>query len=160
MNKIIALLFAVAAVACADEVSSDANTLVATISVEGGSIVGDEDTPFEGFSLQVPAGALTEASTIEVTVAEDLPPLPDDARAIGTQFHIDSSAALVVPARLVLPFEPDTVSYYDREITEVKVWVKRTDGWALVEPAEVGADSVTILLDEFIAAGAGLESLE
>src|SRR5438874_13041545 len=58
---------------------SDEQSLRATIGAEGGELVGKPGTAFDGVHLTIPAGALAQATEIEITQAKNLNPLPPSA---------------------------------------------------------------------------------
>src|SRR5262249_47276750 len=76
-----------------------ADELRGTIGPDGGQLIGQPGTPFEGVDIIVPAGALSASTEISIKVAKNDPALPPAAHACGSTFSISPDGLeLTVPA--------------------------------------------------------------
>jgi hypothetical protein len=149
-------------VACGAEDSQDdpqdIDRLEATLGPGGGKVEGPQGTLFEGLVLVVPPGALAQETELVIREAFDEPPLPEGAHSVGAVFRLESSAALTREATLQLPFSRTQVTEAGADLQGVKVWLRDPDaGWTLIEPSSRGEDTVTLPIDRFTAAGAGIQ---
>jgi ZU5 domain len=139
------------------DVKGDAASLRAMIGPEGGDLVGQAGTPFAGVSLHFPAGALQDATEIEVHALNDAMPLPATAVACGPMFEISPvGLALAKPATLTMPFSETAVSENDRFDDEVKVWWLGETAWGQREQVDSHEGSVSVEISALRAGGAGV----
>ncbi len=133
------------------------NEVRAVIGPDGGELVGEPGTELEGVKLVIPSGAL--ASDVEVWLRPtfDGDALPELAERVGLQVEIGSDGALEKAATLTLPFDAGAVGRFGDSGEDVKVWVKGGDSWSLVEASDTSDDDVTIELDAFTTAAAGVK---
>jgi len=132
-------------------------TLSAKVGPGGGKLTGAEGTPFAGLVVDIPAGALAAETTITVRETSDPTPLPSLAERVGPQFILEGSGSLAAPLSLTLPLDAGSVARFDKQVEDIKVWVRAGDGWTLTEPTAATASSVTIPLQAFTAAAAGVK---
>jgi hypothetical protein len=121
--------------------------LRATIGPEGGEIVGQSATVFEGVHLVIPPGALATDTEIVVRPTSSTTALPKTAVGCGAGFDVEPAGLkLAVPATLTLPFSETAVTDQDRFDDEVKVWVLQGSAWGQTVQTDSVEGQVTIPL--------------
>jgi len=157
-----ATMLAVLATACggggeSEPAASNEQSLRATIGAEGGELVGKPGTAFDGVRLTIPAGALAQATEIEMTQAKNLNPLPTSAVGCGPEFEIQPAGLVLNDvATLTLPFDEATVTANYRFDDQVKVWAIEDGKWGQRLQTESSAGSVTVEVKELNGVGAGV----
>lgn len=145
-----------------DEASIEVQILEATIGAEGGVLEGEAGGPFDGFRLDIPAGALTEDTLVTVTGAMDPTLLAADAQRVGPQFAIlPDDLELAVPAEVTVPFDANLRNAWQNEDEDCRVWFRDGEGWSNAEQVASTPQGVTVPIDRFtvLAAGVRLPSL-
>src|SRR5690348_15294305 len=85
-------------------------TARATIGPAGGEIVRTAGSALEGVRVQIPAGALSADTAIEVKASASNVPLPKTAARCGPEISIEPSGlGLAVPATVTLPFDENAI---------------------------------------------------
>lgn len=113
------------------------------IGVEGGHYqVTDPSSPFRGFGIEVPAGAV-EVETLFTMAMASFPatPLPGDFTPVDDPISIEATSTLVAPIYMSVPWEEP------REEGEVRVLLvhnTQDDSWEFVEPVP-GRDSTEMV---------------
>lgn len=131
-----------------------------TIGPDGGELVGKQGTELEGVKLTIPAGALASDVDVWIRPTFDGDALPELSERVGLQVEVGSDGELTEPAELTLPFDPGVVARFGDEGDAVKVWVKgEGSGWSLVEADDATDADVTIALEQFTTAAAGVKVL-
>jgi hypothetical protein len=139
------------------DVKGQSENLHAQIGPDGGDLVGQAGTPFAGFSLHIPAGALQDKTEIEVRTLNEPQPLPATAVSCGPMFEISPvGLALAAPATLILPFSETAISEHDRFDDEVKVWWLGDQGWGQRDQTDSQDGSVTVQISALSGGGAGV----
>ncbi|MCB9520930.1 MAG: hypothetical protein H6700_06815 [Myxococcales bacterium] len=134
-------------------------TLSATIGADGGSLQGEPGTAFEGFSLVVPAGALTDDTLIEVSGVVDPTPLAATAARVGPQFAIaPSGLELAVPASVTVPYDHVLRDAWDVPDSDCRVWFRDGEGWSNAAQTSSTADGVTVEIPLLSTVAAGVFS--
>lgn len=140
-----------------DDVKGTQASLHAMIGPEGGELVGEAGTPFEGVKLVIPAGALQDPTDIAIAPMHDTEPLPKDSVACGPMFELSPlGLELAKPATLTLPFSESAVGDNDRFGDEVKVWWLGDEGWGQREQVDSTEGQVTVLVAALRGGGAGV----
>jgi hypothetical protein len=138
-------------------VSGKPENLHGLIGPDGGDLVGQAGTPFAGVSLHVPAGALEDATDIEVRPLNDAQPLPSGSVACGPMFEISPvGLTLAKPATLTLPFSETAVDDNERFDDEVKVWWLGAEGWGQREQTDSQVGTVSVEISALSGGGAGV----
>lgn len=151
--------------ACADDATTpeptpgDASEVRAVIGPEGGELRGAAGSELEGVTLVVPAGALSEEVEVWLRPTYDGQALPALSERVGLQVEIGSEGELSKPASLTLPFDAGAVARFGESGEDVKVWVRQGEDWSLVEANATSDADVTIALDAFTTAAAGVRVL-
>src|SRR5262249_9594830 len=135
---------------------AEPESLSATIGAEGGAIEAPDTSILRGVKLVVPAGALSEPAEIAIRETIDPTPLPELAMRVGPHVAIESSAELAGPSTLTLPVDQDLVERFGQSASDVKVWVRESDGWSLRDAIDTSSTSVTIELRGQTIAAAGV----
>jgi len=131
--------------------------LSAAIGPEGGTLTGERGTALEGVTLEIPAGALAETITVTISPTVDESALPEAAQRVGPQFLLEPEGTmLAAPARWTLPVDRALEGLLAGQASELKVWVRDGDGWRLTEPVATTDTSVTIEIQPFTVAAAGI----
>lgn len=133
------------------------NEVRAVIGAEGGELVGKEGTDLEGVKLVIPAGALSDDVEVWLRSTFDGEPLPELSERVGLQVEVGSDGALEKAATLTLPFDAGAVARFGDAGDDVKVWVRGADSWSLVEADSTTDSDVTISLEAFTTAAAGVK---
>jgi hypothetical protein len=139
--------------------TGEAAVLKGTIGPNGGQLVGQVGSALEGVKLDIPQGALSENTEIEIrpASASGSVPLPKTAVECGPEFEISPPGlTLAQPASITLPFDETTVSNNFRFDDEVKAWVLDGDKWSQRLQTDSSAGSVVIALDKFSTISAGV----
>ncbi|HVW25315.1 MAG TPA: hypothetical protein VHC69_08080 [Polyangiaceae bacterium] len=137
--------------------SEEAAVLKGTIGPSGGQLVGQTGSALEGVKLDVPEGALSEDTEIEIRPASATVPLPKTAVECGPAFEISPpGVTLSKPVSVTLPFDETTVSNNYRFDDEVKAWVLDGDTWSQKLQTDSSEGSVVIALDAFSTLSAGV----
>ena len=153
--------------ACSDAASSDSSeeqaaeaqaSLTSRMGPEGGEIVGEEGSAFEGVTIVVPPGALEDETVISLrAVDQGEKPLPKAALPCGPMFALEpADLELALPIQVTLPFDPEIVKGELRFEDEVKVWVATDDGWGRELPFETTSGQVSIELGALTTVAAGI----
>ncbi len=152
--------------ACSDDTAeteptnSTGTEVRATIGPEGGELVGKVGTELEGVKLSIPADALNSEVDVWIRPTFDGDSLPALSERVGLQVEVGSDGELDAAATLTLPFDAGQVGRFGETADDVKVWVKgEGNAWSLVE-ADANSDvDVTISLEAFTTAAAGVKVL-
>lgn len=137
--------------------TSETARLEAVIGPEGGELVGQAGTPFEGVKMTVPAGAIASATKLSITSGHSTTPLPATAIPCGPEFNIEPAGlAFAQPATLSLPVDANTVDEQNRLDDETKVWKLTADGWGQEPQIDSSEGSVTIELSANTTVVAGV----
>lgn len=135
--------------------------LRATIDAVGGELAGAPGSPLANVRLQIPAGALSKPTLIEITPTDASMPLPSTAVACGPMFTIKPAGLmLAVPASLTLPVDGELVADNNRLDDEVKVWVLGQQAWSQRLQVDSTSHSVTVELDTLTVVAAGVNPPE
>lgn len=138
-------------------VDESAGVLTATVGPNGGVVEALDSPAFEGFGLNIPAGALRANTTLRVRRVEDETPLPNNAFRVGLQFRVEAEGVtLAQPMSVRLPVDPLMRESLGGNPDEVKVWVRNADGWSLVEPMSTASTRVTIQVSALTTMAAGV----
>jgi len=138
--------------------STQAAELRKDIGPEGGELVGEPGSPFAGVHVVIPAGALSEPTTLVVTPVEaDAAPLPQAARACGPMFAIaPRGLTLALPAEITLPYDASIVDHAQRLPEDVRVWVRGDADWGRELQLESTGEQVRFELGELGTVAAGV----
>lgn len=150
-----------AAEGCGSETTTEAavsaQSLHMMIGPEGGALVGQPGTAFEGVKLVIPEGALLEPTDIAIEPLHDASPLPAGSVACGPLFELSPSGlSLAKPATLTLPFSENAVSENYRFDDEVKVWWLGPEGWGQREQVDSSEGAVSVEISALRGGGAGV----
>lgn len=138
-------------------VDESAGVLTATVGPNGGVVEARDSSAFEGFVLNIPAGALRANTTLRVRRVEDETPLPTNAFRVGLQFRVEAEGVtLSQPMTVHLPVDSLMRNTFGGNPDEVKVWMRNADGWSLVEPTSTGPTRVTIQVSALTTMAAGV----
>ncbi|MCB9687947.1 MAG: hypothetical protein H6735_23100 [Alphaproteobacteria bacterium] len=133
--------------------------VVAVVGAAGGTIDGGGELGFEGLRVEIPAGALSDDTTITVRRVSVAPPLPSLGEQCGQSFEIDGDgASLALPIEVTLPVDAAIVAEWGQAHGDVKVWVHDgADAWQSVVPDATADGEVRFAMDGFGAAAAGVK---
>lgn len=132
----------------------------AKVGPDGGELVGKAGTELEGVKLVIPPGALESEVEVWLRPTFDGDALPELSERVGLQVEVGSDGDLAQPATLTLPFDAGQVARFGEAGEGVKVWVKgEGDTWSLVEADGTSDSDVTIALETFTTAAAGVKIL-
>lgn len=135
----------------------EAAVLSALIGPDGGELVGDEDGPFAGVHVVVPAGALTYEVDLRIEGILDPTPLAETAERVGPQFALLPDDTLFnVPVQVTVPYDMELRGGWDIPDEECRVWFRDGDGWARAEQIASDEASVTVELDGATTFAAGV----
>jgi hypothetical protein len=127
------------------------------IGPEGGKVVAPADSPLAGFSLEIPAGALSKKVKVTLGGVVDPTPLPGVTELVGPQVRIrPEGTELAKPALLTVPLEPELFDAHAVPASTCKVWFRKVDGWERLEPVGTTDRTVTVSIPRFARAGAGI----
>ncbi len=132
--------------------------LSAVVGPDGGSIDGDGELGFEGFHLEIPAGALDGDTTVTVRLTSVAAPLPTLGEECGQSYEIDGGGAtLDAPMQVTLPVDPSTVAAWGRGDDDVQVWFTEDEAeWTGILATDTTRGSVTFDAPAFGAAAPGV----
>jgi hypothetical protein len=140
-----------------DAASGGADDLTATIGPEGGELVGAPGSALAGVHVVIPPGALSSATDLKVSLADDSTPLPTTAVRCGPTISIEpANLALALPATVTVPFDETVVDDSLRFDDDVKVWVRNGDKWGQQKQVDSATGEVTIELPALTHVAAGV----
>lgn len=131
----------------------------AIIGAEGGVLEGRAGTELEGVRLTIPKDALAADTEVFLRPTFVSTSLPELSERVGIQVEVGAEAELELPATLELPFDAGAVARFGEAAEDVKVWVLGSDSWSLVEASGASDATVTIPLERFATAAAGVKVL-
>jgi hypothetical protein len=124
-----------------------APVLMGTIGPEGGELLGEPGSFFEGVRVVIPPDAVVEATEFRVEGTVDGTPLPETAAAIGQQFVLlPANLEFAAPIEVTVPFDPAARAAWETPDEECKVWYRDGDGWARAEQIDSTPETVTVEL--------------
>lgn len=140
-----------------DEAAGADGSVQATLGKSGGALDGVAGTGLFGVKAFFPPGVLSGDTKVTLRPLFDATPLPAYAERVGPQVAIEGAATLNGSMLLTLPVDAGAVDRFGQGADSVKVWLRLGDSWELSEPTATSDGSVTIALDRFTKAAAGVK---
>lgn len=126
----------------------------------GGVIEGVAGSEFDGVRLEIPAGALSSAVTIDALFTDEEPELGPGAHFVGPSFEFSPRAqTFAKPVKVTLPVAPTRLSRLEQTTADCLMWLRAADAtWGQATPVSTTETSVTVETTTLVQAAVGAKS--
>lgn len=126
----------------------------------GGVIEGAAGSEFDGVRLEIPAGALSTAVTIDAVFTDEEPELGPGAHFVGPSFEFSPRAqTFAKPVKLTLPVAPTRLVRLEQTTVDCLMWLRAADAtWGQATPVSTTEGSVTVEATTLVQAAVGAKS--
>jgi hypothetical protein len=126
----------------------------------GGVIEGAVGTDLQGLKLEIPAGALTSAITIDAAFTDEEPELGPGSNFVGPSFQFFPRAqTFAKPVKVTVPVAPSTLDSYGQTTESCLMWIRAADeSWSQATPVGFTETLVTAETSTLVQAAVGVKS--
>ena len=125
----------------------------------GGVIEGAAGTELEGLKLEIPAGALNSAVTIDAAFTDEEPELGPASNFVGPSFQFFPRAqAFAKPVKVTVPVAPTTLDSFGQTTETCLMWIRAADErWSQATPVSFTETLVTAETSTLVQAAVGVK---
>lgn len=127
----------------------DTSEASATIGPSGGTVeVTNPSSPLYGVKVEIPAGALSNDTTISISVQKDEPSLPTYLKKVGTMVSLTPEGTFFnIPVTISIPYDSKSVT--DINMLGVYTYNKETSSWNMLTLKDMGTGVIKVLTQHF-----------